>query len=212
MRMLMYLIAIAVVVGGAVLLFGGRQAAETPADLAEKSVREEVLPAGATSPEKEAEAPFPPASLYNAHGFLDCGYFWNDVRAACPEVKQTKWNTSAPWDINAFPDTCKMLALGSKEGEFLVNVSRSKSAASADALFDQVRGDFAKIGYKTLDVAGLGEKAYTVPDPFAEVQSGYNFNVKKGVWLVDMTSSNPAFCITAERTRDVVQRMLRKLP
>ncbi|MDO8584594.1 MAG: hypothetical protein Q7R85_00540 [bacterium] len=211
MKILIYLVVIAVVVGGAVVLLGGNGAVldDMVSDEDAASFVDEGVP------EEEAGAPFPATSLYTDEGFVDCTYFWNDVRAACPGVKQTQWNSSDPWDINAFPQTCKMKAEGGEEdGEFLVNVSRAdgKGAESADAIFAEGRANFGTIGFKTIDVVGLGEKAYTVPDPFSDVQSGYNFSVKKGVWLVDITSSNPAFCATEAETRDVVARILRKLP
>lgn len=213
MKILIYLIAIAVVVGGAVLLLGGSPISESPARDYSRVISDSgEMFSDEGIPAEEEGAPFPATSLYNARGFLDCSYFWNDVRAACPEVRNTKWNSSDPWDINAGPFACKMKALGSREGEFLVNVSRSESAAAAESVFNQAKAGFATIGYKTIDVTGLGEKAYTVPDPYSDAQTGYNFNVKKGVWHVDINSSNTAFCITEERTRDVVQRILRKLP
>lgn len=213
MKILIYLIAIAVVVGGAVLLLGGGFISESPADVSGDGVADEDAAfSDVGAPAEEEGAPFPAMSLYTDEGFIDCTYFWNDVRAACPEVKQTEWNSNEPWDINAFPETCKMLALGGEEGEFRVDVSRSGSAASADALFNQTKAGFGTLGMKTIDVAGLGEKAYTVPDPYSDVQTGYNFNVKKGAWLVDVISSNPSFCTTEAQAKDVVQRVLRKLP
>lgn len=214
MSKLIILLLALVVVGGGILLFSGNQGASTNevGDAAFEGVDTEGLAGEEGVPEVEEEEPFPPTKLYNFHGFLDCGYFWNDVRAACPEVKQTQWNSNEPWDIDAGPLTCKMKALGSDEGEFLVNVSRSESAAAADSVYNQARASFASIGFKTIDVSGLGEKAYTVPDPYSDVQTGYNYNVKKGAWLVDTTSSIPEFCATEAQTKDVVQRILRKLP
>ncbi len=61
-------------------------------------------------------------------------------------------------------------------------------------------------------MSDLGEKAYTVPDQYSDVQTGYNFNVKKGAWLVHITSGNLVFCATEAQTKDVIQRILRKLP
>lgn len=213
MKILIYLIAIAVVVGGAVMLLGGGPATEAPEELSEDlAAGEDAEFFDEEAPAAEEEEPFPPTKLYNFHGFVDCGYFWNDVRAACLEVKQTQWNSNEPWDINAGPFTCKMKALESEEGEFLVNVSRSESASAAESVFASGRAGFATLGMKTVDVSGLGEKAYTVPNPYSDVQTGYNFNVKKGAWLVDITSSNPSFCTTEAQTKDVVQRILRKLP
>lgn len=213
MKILIYLIAIAVVVGGAVMLLGGGPTTDAPEELSEElAAGEDAEFFDEEAPAAEEAEPFPPTKLYNFHGFVDCGYFWNDVRSACPEVKQTEWNSNEPWDINAGPFVCRMKALGSEEGEFLLNVSRSENASAADSVFGQTKAGFATIGYKTIDVTGLGEKAYTVPDPYSDVQTGYNVNVKKGVWLVDITSSNLSFCTTEAQAKDVVQRVLRKLP
>lgn len=213
MKILIYLVAMAVVVGGVVMLLGGGPISESPADVSGDGVASgdaEFVDEGV--PEEEAGAPFPATSLYTGEGFIDCTYFWNDVRAACPEVKQTEWNSNEPWDINAGPETCRFAALGSEDGEFAVNVSRSASVLAADSVFASGKAGFATLGMKTIDVDGLGEKAYTVPDPYSDVQTGYNFNAKKGAWLVDVTSSNPSFCTTKAQTEDVVQRIFKKLP
>ncbi|MBI2075333.1 MAG: hypothetical protein HYT82_01540 [Candidatus Harrisonbacteria bacterium] len=214
MKILIYLVVIAVVVGVVVVLLGRGDYNKLPLPEGAALNEDDMEFVDEGAPVEEAREPFPPTALYNDRGFLVCEYFWNDVRAACPEVKQTKWNSRDPWDINALPEACKMKALGGKDGEFMVNVGRAAGggAQSADAVFDQGRAGFGTIGFKTIDVAGLGEKAYTVPNPYSDVQSGYNFHVKKGVWLVDITSENPAFCATEAQTKDVVQRILRKLP
>lgn len=211
MKIVFIVLAIVLAVSGALTLFGGAPE-EAPMEEAAFGEGAGVVDDAGDGFAAEEEEPVGPEKLYTADGHLNCGYFWDDLRAACPEVKETAWNSRDPWDINALPETCKMQSLPGDEGEFLVNVSRSESASAAESVFVSGKAGFATIGYKTIDVTGLGEKAYTVPDPYADVQTGYNFSVKKGIWLVDITSSNPAFCATEAQTRDVVTRILRKLP
>lgn len=213
MKILIYLIIIAVVVGGAVMLLSGTPLPESPAAVpGDGAMNEDAKFIDKGVPKEEVGEQFPATRLYTNEGFIDCTYFWNDVRAACPEVKQTEWDNAELWDINAGPETCRFAALGSAEGEFTINVSRSESASAANSVFASGKSDFAALGMKTVDVGGLGEKAYTVPDPYSDEQTGYNFNVQKGPWLVDITSSIPTFCTTETQVKNVVQRILKKLP